>query len=106
MYRDQLHGGTEAWPVYAFFVAAVALVTRRQEAAKGAWEPSDLPEWLNGKAYRERIMPRLVTAAVRTVMEALQISKPYAVDIRSGKRVPHPRHWEKLARLVDSDRPE
>ena len=25
MYRDQLQGGTEVWPVYAFFVVAVAL---------------------------------------------------------------------------------
>jgi len=32
-------------------------------------------------------------------MEALEISKPYATDIRNGKRVPHPRHWEKLVQL-------
>jgi len=75
---------------------------RIQEAAKRAWKPSDLPEWLNEKVYREKIMPQLRTVAVRAIVEALAVSKPYATDIRNGKRVPHPRHWEKLARLVDS----
>jgi hypothetical protein len=30
----------------------------------------------------------------------LGISIPYAVDIRSARRIPHPRHWQTLARLV------
>lgn len=69
-----------------------AATMRRQEAAKRARRPSDLPEWLNEKVYREKIQPRLATVAVRTIMEALEISKPYATDIRSGKRMPHRRH--------------
>jgi hypothetical protein len=32
---------------------------------------------------------------------ALGISKIYATNIRSGKRLPHPRHWRTLAALVD-----
>jgi len=72
----------------------------RQEAAKRAWKPSDLPEWLNERAYREKIQPRLVALTVAAIASALEISKPYATDIRSGKRVPHPRHWESLARLA------
>jgi hypothetical protein len=30
----------------------------------------------------------------------LGISIPYAVDIRSARRIPHRRHWELLAQLV------
>jgi hypothetical protein len=30
----------------------------------------------------------------------LRISIPYAVQVRSARRVPHPRHWETLAHLV------
>lgn len=77
-----------------------AATMRRQEAAKRAWKQSDLPEWLTEKVYREQIRPRLATVTVRTLMEALEISKPYATDIRNGKRVPHPRHWFALAKRV------
>jgi CRISPR-associated endonuclease Cas1 len=77
-----------------------AATMRRQEAAKRAWRPSDLPEWLTEEFYRDKIQPRLATVAVRTIAEALGISGPYATDIRSGKRVPHPRHWLTLARLI------
>jgi len=78
-----------------------AATMRRQEAAKQAWKPSDLPEWLNEKAYREKILPKLATSTVSAISSVLGVSKPYAADIRSGKRVPHPRHWKSLARLVE-----
>ncbi len=77
---------------------------RRQEAARRAWKPSDLPEWLNETVYRERIMPALKRVTIRAIMEALQVSKPYAADIRSGKKLPHPRHWMNLAKLVGVSR--
>jgi len=69
----------------------------RQEAAKREWKPSDLPEWLNEKVYREKIQPRLTASTVSAIASALEVSKPYATDIRAGKRVPHPRHWLTLA---------
>lgn len=74
---------------------------RKHEAARRAWKPSDLPEWLNEQTYREKIQPRLATVTIRSIMEALQVSKPYAADIRSGKKLPHPRHWDILSQLVD-----
>ena len=78
-----------------------AATMRTQEAAKRAWRPSDLPEWLTENVYREQIQPRLATFTVSAVSSALGVSKPYATDIRSGKRVPHPRHWFRLARFVE-----
>jgi len=77
-----------------------AATMRRQEAAKREWKPSDLPGWLNEMAYREQIQPKLATFVVSAIASALGISKPYATNIRAGKRVPHPRHWQKLAWLV------
>jgi len=72
----------------------------RQRAARRAWKPSDLPECLTAEAYREKIQPGLATFTVRAIASTLGISNPYATDIRSGKRVPHPRHWVSIAGLV------
>lgn len=73
---------------------------RKHEAAIRAWNPSDLPEWLSEAVYREHVQPRLATVTIRSIMEELQVSKPYASDIRSGKKIPHPRHWLSLTCLV------
>jgi len=77
-----------------------AQTMRRQEAVKRTWKPSDLPGWLTERVYREKIQSRLATFTVSAIASALEISKPYATDIRAGKRCPHPRHWAKLASLV------
>lgn len=76
-----------------------ASTMKRQEAAKRAWQPSDLPEWLNETFYREKIQPRLWAITVPVLAAALMVSEPYATDIRKGKRIPHARHWLGLVRL-------
>ena len=73
---------------------------RQHHAAKRAWRPSDNPDWLNEETYRVKIQPRLAGVTVPAISTALDISEPYAADIRAGKRRPHPRHWLTLARLV------
>jgi hypothetical protein len=65
-----------------------------------AWNPTDKPEWLDEKAYRESIQPRLASITVPTIMSALSISEPYALRIRGGRCVPHRRHWLALAGLT------
>jgi len=65
-----------------------------------------LPEWLNESLYREKIRPRLAAFTVAAIASVLEISKPYATDIRAGMRVPHPRHWQALAGLVGAIPPE
>jgi hypothetical protein len=64
------------------------------------WNPSSLPDWLNEECYVQRIQPRLRTLKVREIAQAMQVSKPYAAFIRSGRYRPHPRHWQALAELV------
>jgi hypothetical protein len=75
---------------------------RRQNLALKSWNPADKPNWLNGEAYAERVQPRLAKIPVPTIMRALAISEPYALGIRAGRRVPHPRHWVALAELANS----
>jgi CRISPR-associated endonuclease Cas1 len=72
---------------------------RRHGAAKAAWKASDLPAWLNEDVYLREIQPRLKGVTLSVLASTLKISLSYAVDIRSGRRIPHPRHWNALARL-------
>jgi hypothetical protein len=44
-----------------------AATQRRQAAALKAWNPKDKPEWLDEKAYRESIQPRLASITVPTI---------------------------------------
>lgn len=77
-----------------------ARTMQRHEAAKRAWRKSDLPKWLDEEVYRKDIMPNLANITVPTISSALDISEPYANDIRKGKRIPHARHWLSLGRLA------
>jgi hypothetical protein len=61
----------------------------------------DQTAWLNEETYRREIQPRLKGVALSALASALAISIPYAVDIRKGRRVPHPRHWKSLAELAN-----
>lgn len=74
---------------------------RRQVAAQRAWNPTEKPNWLDEKAYRDKVQPRLPLIDLPKIMSALSISEPYASRIRGGRCVPHPRHWGTLATLVD-----
>jgi CRISPR-associated endonuclease Cas1 len=77
-----------------------AKTQRKHAAALKAWNPSDLPNWLNEQTYREKIQPRLAEISVPAISSVLCVSEPYATSIRRGDRVPHARHWQSLARLV------
>jgi hypothetical protein len=61
---------------------------------------SDLPGWLNEELYKQEIQPRLKAITLSVLASKLNISIPYALDIRSGRRVPHPRHWQTLGQLA------
>jgi CRISPR-associated endonuclease Cas1 len=74
---------------------------RGHATAKAGWQSSDLPSWLSEEIYLCDIQPRLKMITLSTLASKLGISIPYAVDIRSGRRMPHPRHWQTLGRLVN-----
>jgi hypothetical protein len=68
--------------------------------ANSWWSPSSLPAWLNEECYVQEIQPKLKMVKIREIAKAMQVSQPYAAFIRSGRRRPHPRHWQALAELV------
>jgi hypothetical protein len=65
-----------------------------------AWNPTSLPAWLDEMFYREQVQPRLRTIRVPTIQSEISVSEPYALRIRGGKCIPHPRHGLRLAKLV------
>ena len=80
--------------------ARLGSTQRRHHAERRNWKPSMLPGWLNRDVYDRKIRPLLRSVSISTIMSAIGVSKMCAVDIRSGKRRPHPRHRVELAELV------
>jgi len=75
--------------------------TLNDHAVANSWFAlSSLPAWLTEEFYDREIQPQLGKKKVREVAQVMQVSLPYAAHIRSGRRRPHPRHWEKLAQLA------
>lgn len=75
---------------------------RRQASTRKAWNPAEKPDWLDEKAYREKVQPRLLCMIVPRIMSALAVSESYALRIRAGRCIPHPRYWVALAQLTSS----
>ncbi len=78
----------------------VSATQRRQQTARWNWQASSQPYWLTDELYIQQIQPRLVSATLGEIASAIEVSIPYASDIRKGRRRPHPRHWQALAELV------
>jgi CRISPR-associated endonuclease Cas1 len=76
-----------------------ARTQRMQMAARKGWDPASAPDWLNKQFYVAKIQPALERLQVRVIQLGLGVSEPYALRIRKGICTPHPRHWEKLARM-------
>jgi CRISPR-associated endonuclease Cas1 len=73
---------------------------RQHRAAQLAWRLSDMPEWLTEAIYVGKIQPQLGAVVIKTIASSLGVSEVYAAAIRAGRRRPHPRHWQALARLA------
>lgn len=63
-----------------------------------------MPSWLTHDVYVKRVQPALASIAKSRIRTTLGVSEPYSSDIQTGKRVPHPRHWQALAELVGVSR--
>ncbi len=74
--------------------------TRGHNLARGGWTASSQPAWLTNEFYETKIQPLLCNIARSAISSALGVSKTYAGEIRTGRSLPHPRHWPTLARLV------
>ncbi len=80
--------------------ARLASTQRRQARGRRNWNPSSQPDWLTDDFYKNQIQPKLINVSLSQIASAIGVSILYASDIRRGRRRPHPRHWQALARLT------
>jgi CRISPR-associated endonuclease Cas1 len=80
--------------------ARLSTTQRRQQSARWNWNPGSQPDWLTENFYKNQIQPRLIKVTLSQIASAIDVSILYSSDIRRGRRRPHPRHWETLARIV------
>lgn len=80
--------------------ARLSASQKRQNAARRGWLPSSLPPWLTQSSYRDMILPKLAGFSVPTLARTMNVTEPYAAEVRKGRHVPHPMHWLALAKLV------
>jgi CRISPR-associated endonuclease Cas1 len=86
---------------------SIAKRSRTMQAHKAAidsWNPSHLPAALDRDAYLNRVVPALAHVPMSRIRSTLEVSEPYARWIKIGKRLPHARHWQKLATLAGVER--
>jgi hypothetical protein len=72
---------------------------RRHPELNLAWDASQVPLMTEAE-FRNQLQPSLDAVATRAIAEVMQVPRPYAKEIQTGKRLPHPRHWVTLRDLA------
>ena len=73
---------------------------RRHAKARSGWIRSSQPAWLTAELYSGTIQPLLQKTSASAIASRIGVSRWYAGRIRQGY-VPHPRHWQTLAELIN-----
>jgi hypothetical protein len=68
--------------------------------AQQRWELEHEGEAFDREWYLAELLPGLSAVTLTTIARATGMSTSAASKIRSGKRVPHPKHWEALRVLA------
>ncbi len=76
----------------------------KQHLALRNWNTDTQPKWLSEAVFRNEIQPLLSRIEVSRIAQAIDVSHPYATSIRRGDKRPHPRHWQRLAKLTGVNR--
>lgn len=74
---------------------------RRNAEAVRQWNPQTLPSWLTAQVFVKRVVPALQHVRTAEVSRCLKSSESYAAQVRTGRRLPHARHWLALAGLAE-----
>lgn len=75
--------------------------TQRGNAlARWEWQRSDDATGIDARIYDTQIQPQLKRLTNSAIASAIGVSLYYAAEIRRGRRRPHPRHWQRLAKMV------
>ena len=80
--------------------ASRSATQRRNALARWEWQRSGGTAGIDEQAYHTQIQPQLRRLTNAAIASAIGVSLYYAAEIRRGRRVPHPRHWQELANLV------
>lgn len=80
---------------------------KRMQKMKGHAE--DLRRWKGPQSdpevFKREILPGLADVRVATIAKSTGLSPVYCSMIRSGRYVPHPRHWDRLRNLGTDSAP-
>ena len=68
-----------------------------QRAKQREWEAAHRGQVFDPEWFRVNVLPGIATLSLPTIAKATGMSASAAGKVRSGERVPHPRHWEALA---------
>lgn len=74
------------------------MIAHREAMAN--WNPAELPGWLDDNYFLTKIRPALATIRKKTIADALGVSIEETYKFVKGTRIPHKRHWVKLAELA------
>jgi len=74
-----------------------SLSTRRTFQADAAWNLAHPDAARDVDRYRAEILPRITALPLSEMVQTTGLSRASCSLIRSGKTVPHRRHWEALA---------
>ncbi|HML01589.1 MAG TPA: CRISPR-associated endonuclease Cas1 [Acidimicrobiales bacterium] len=67
---------------------------------RGAWEAEHAGEHHDPAAFAELVVPKLAAVTLPAIAKATGMSTSAAAKVRSGRRIPHPRHWRVLCELA------
>jgi hypothetical protein len=69
------------------------------KAANDAWEGSNRPAH-DAAWFRQNVLPGLQRFSLVSIQSVTGLSHGACSDIRRGRVVPHPRHWQALQQLT------
>jgi hypothetical protein len=75
------------------------MIAHREAIAN--WNPAELPEWLDEQFFLTKVRPALQRVRKQVIADALRINVTVAYKYVKGTRIPHKRHWLKLAELAE-----
>lgn len=85
--------------------AARQNANRAQRAEQAGWDAEHAGEVHDLAWFTSVALPGLAKVTLPAIAKATGMSTSAAAKVRSGRRVPHPRHWEALAELAGIELP-
>jgi len=76
------------------------LANREDQLARLAWDAEHVDDACDAEWYLTNVLSGLAGATLTEIAKATGMSTSNAAKVRSGKRVPHPRHWDGLRTLA------